>query len=297
LTLGNFDGVHLGHQAILRRTITVARERGARAGLLSFHPHPASVLAPDRAPDLIAPLRGKLELLSAAGIDFVWIARFTPAFSRLGPESFVLDFLCARVDLAAMVVGYNVSFGRNREGNAERLAELGRRIGFSVEIVAPVMVNGVRVSSTAVRAALAAGNVATATSLLGRPHRVWGRVVAGDRRGRTLGFPTANVAARGASLPGDGVYAVRASVSAGGYDGVANVGVRPTFGARGRTLEVHLFEFAGDLYGSRIRIEFITRIRGEMRFESPAALVQQITRDVEQARRVLAAGMPAAGEP
>ncbi len=287
LTLGNFDGVHLGHQAILERTIALARDRLARAGLLTFHPHPVHVLAPDKAPRLIVPLRGKIELLAATGIDFVWIARFSYAFSQLSPEAFVRDYVLTRVGLAGIVVGYNVSFGHNRTGNASVLQELGAQLGFEVEVVGPVMREGTRVSSTVVRTAIVRGDAAEAARLLGRPHGVWGRVEGGARRGREIGFPTANLRPSGGLLPADGVYAVRVAVGGATHAGVGNIGLRPTFGEHQRTLEVHLFDFDGDLYRERMRVDFIARLRGEVCFPSVDALVQQIARDVDQARRAL----------
>jgi riboflavin kinase/FMN adenylyltransferase len=287
LTLGNFDGVHLGHQAILRRTLAFARERRARAGLLTFHPHPARVLAPEKAPPLLVPLRGKIELLAASGIDFVWIARFSRPFSQMSPEGFVRDYMLARVDLAGMVVGDNVSFGYKRAGNASVLRELGARFGFEVEVVGPVLREDTRVSSTAVRTAVARGDADAAARLLGRPHAVWGRVEGGARRGREIGFPTANLRPSGGLLPADGVYAVRAATGGTVHAGVANVGFRPTFEEHRRTLEVHLFDFDRDLYRQRMRVDFVARLRDEVRFSSVDALVRQINRDVDQARRAL----------
>jgi riboflavin kinase/FMN adenylyltransferase len=289
LTLGNFDGVHRGHQAILERTIALARAHDARAGLVTFQPHPAVVVSPGRAPELIVPLRGKLALLAATKLDFVWLARFTPEFAQLTPEAFVGTYLSARVHIVAMVVGDNVSFGRKRTGNAEVLRQLGDRFGFRVEIVGPVTEGGVRVSSTAVRAAIRDGDVVTAAALLGRNHALWGRVGQGDRRGRTLGFPTANLVLRGGLLPRDGVYVVRARVHEATYGGVANVGSRPTFGGQRRGIEVHLLDFDGDLYGRRLCVELVARLRDEMRFPSADALVRQIGEDATQARRVLTA--------
>lgn len=290
LTLGNFDGVHLGHQAILERTTALARAHDARAGLLTFHPHPAVVVSPARAPDLIVPLRGKLALLGATKLDFVWLARFTPAFAQLSPEAFVGTYLRARVGVVAMVVGDNVSFGRNRTGTAEVLRRLGEQLGFRVEVVGPVTHEGRRVSSTAVRAAIREGDVAGAAALLGRCHSLWGRIGAGDRRGRTLGFPTANLVLRGGLLPRDGVYVARARVLEATYGGVANVGSRPTFGGTGRGVEVHLLDFDGDLYRRHMCVEFVSRLRDEMRFPSADALVRQIKADAKRAREVLAAG-------
>jgi riboflavin kinase/FMN adenylyltransferase len=288
LTLGNFDGVHRGHQAILDRTAALARSLGARAGLLTFHPHPATVLAPDRAPPLIMPLRGKLEILSQTQADFVWIAAFSRTFADLSPEAFVHDYLMPRVGLLAMVVGYSVSFGKNRAGNADLLVRLGARDGFDVEVVGPVVCDDVRVSSTTIRQVLQDGEVVRAARLLGRPHALWGRVGRGAGRGRTLGFPTANVDLRGGLVPSDGVYAVRAAVFGGRYAGVANVGRRPTFGASQQTVEVHLFDFNGDLYGKRLRVDFIERLRAERQFASVGDLVRQIGRDVDRARAILA---------
>jgi riboflavin kinase/FMN adenylyltransferase len=247
------------------------------------------VLSPGRAPDLIVPLRGKLALLAATTLDFVWLARFTPEFAQLTPEAFIGTYLGTRVKIVAMVVGDNVSFGRNRTGNAEVLRQLGERFGFRVEIVGPVTQGGVRVSSTAVRAAIREGDVVTAAALLGRNHALWGRVGQGDRRGRTLGFPTANLALRGGLLPRDGVYVVRARVHEATHSGVANVGLRPTFGGQRRGIEVHLLDFDGDLYRRHLCVELVARLRDEMRFPSADALVHQIGEDARQARRVLAA--------
>ncbi len=289
LTLGNFDGVHRGHQAILERTIALARAHDARAGLVTFHPHPAVVVSPGRAPELIVPLRGKLALLAATELDFVWLARFTPEFARLTPEAFIGTYLGARVGIVAMVVGDNVSFGRNRTGNADVLRRLGERYGFRVDVVGPVTHAGVRVSSTAVRAAIREGDVTMATGLLGRCHRLWGRVGSGDRRGRTLGFPTANLVLRAGLLPRDGVYVVRARVHEATYGGVANVGSRPTFGGQRRGLEAHLLDFDGDLYRRQLCVELVARLRDEMRFPSVDALVRQIGEDAKRARQVLAA--------
>ncbi len=287
LTLGNFDGVHRGHQAILDRTVALARSVGARAGLLTFHPHPAAILAPDRAPPLIMPLRGKLEILGRTQADFVWIATFSRTFAEFSPEAFVHDYLMPRVGLVAMVVGYNVSFGKNRTGNADLLVRLGARDGFDVEVVGPVTCDDVRVSSTAIRQVLQAGEVVRAARLLGRPHALWGRVGRGAGRGRTLGFPTANVDLRGGLVPSDGVYAVRAITLGRRYAGVANLGRRPTFGGSEKTVEVHLFNFQGDLYGQRLRVDFIERLRGEQQFASPEDLMRQIGRDADRARAIL----------
>jgi riboflavin kinase/FMN adenylyltransferase len=287
LTLGNFDGVHCGHQAILDRTVMLARSSGARAGLLTFHPHPATVLAPDKAPPLIVPLRGKLELLSRTGIDFVWIATFSRAFSGLSPEAFVGDYLRPRVGLVGMVVGYSVSFGKNRAGNAEVLTTLGARLGFDVEVVGPVVCDGLQVSSSAIRRVIGEGDVARAARLLGRPHRLWGRVSRGAQRGRELGFPTANVDIRVGLLPRDGVYAVHALTNGRWLAGVANVGRRPTFGPSARTVEVHLFDFDGDLYGEHLQVELIDRLRGERQFTSADELMHQIQVDAKRARALL----------
>jgi len=292
LTLGNFDGVHLGHQAILDRTVALARAHDAHAGLVTFHPHPAVVVSPGRAPELIAPLRGKLALLAATRLDFVWLVRFTRAFAQLTPEAFIGAYVSSRVDLVAMVVGDNVSFGRNRAGTADVLRQLGERFGFRVEIVGPVTHGDLRVSSTAVRTAIRAGDVATAAALLGRYHRLWGRVGRGDRRGRTLGFPTANLALRGGLLPRDGVYVVQARLHEATYGGVANVGSRPTFGGQARGIEVHLFDFDGDLYRRHLSVDLIERLRDEMRFPSADALVSQIREDARRARQVLATRGP-----
>jgi riboflavin kinase/FMN adenylyltransferase len=288
LTLGNFDGVHLGHQAIVARTIAAARALGARAGLLTFQPHPATVLAPAKAPPLILSVRAKLELLGETGIDFVCVTRFSRTFSRLTPEEFIRGYVHPRFGPAAMVVGHSVSFGRNRAGNATVLAEFGARLGFPVEVVEPVSANGVQVSSTAVRAALLRGDVAGACQLLGRHHFLSARVGHGARRGRELGFPTANLLAPGGLVPLDGVYAVFVAVDDATHGGVANVGRNPTFEGTRRGVEVHLLDYTGDLYGRRLRVAFVERLRGEVRFPSAAALARQIAQDAEQARAILA---------
>jgi riboflavin kinase/FMN adenylyltransferase len=295
LTLGNFDGVHLGHQTILNRTIEVARTQAARAGLLTFYPHPIAVLAPNEAPPLITPMRNKLEVLAGIGLDLVWVVPFSRRFAQLRPETFIYEFVMPRVGLAGMVVGYNVNFGRNRSGNAALLAELGVQAGFDVEVVGPVVQDTIRVSSTEVRQALLKGEVAAARRMLGRPHVLRGRVGHGAQRGREIGFPTANLTLSGGLVPLDGVYAVRVDGLGASRSGVANIGNKPTFGGAERGLEVHIFDFDGDLYRRRLRVGFVERLRGEVRFASAAALAQQIRRDVAHAREILA-GAPANGE-
>jgi riboflavin kinase/FMN adenylyltransferase len=290
LTLGNFDGVHLGHQAILAAVVQRARASGGRAVVLTFEPHPLAVLAPERAPPTIQRLRDRLALLRELGVDVAVLQRFTPTFAALEPEAFVRDFVLGHLAVTDAVVGDDVTFGRNRAGTADTLRALGARFGFEVERVGPVEVDGERVSSTRLRALLRSGDVRGARRLLGRPYALRGRVVVGDRRGRTLGFPTANLHfPRDLLLPADGVYAVTAQVDGTMRDGVMNVGVRPTFGGLRHTVEVHLLDFAGDLYRRWLPLNVVERLRGEQTFDGPDALRAAIAADVSHAQRVLAA--------
>ena len=281
-TLGNFDGVHVGHQEILSRVVRQAAERRAQAVVVTFFPHPTAVLAPARAPAALGSLHDRLSRMREMGVDTVVVQHFTRAFAGLEAAEFIERYLVQRLGARKVIIG------RARGGSAATLEAAGRRLGFEVEIVGPVTVDGVAVSSTEVRQRLAAGDVTASARLLGRAYAVEGRVVVGDRRGHTLGFATANLRPRSPILVADGVYAVRARWDGEQRSGVANVGRKPTFGrGRERTLEAHLFEFSGDLYGARLRVELVERLRGEMRFASPQALVEQIRRDAVRAREVL----------
>jgi riboflavin kinase/FMN adenylyltransferase len=291
LTIGNFDGVHLGHQAIVRRAVEQARIAAGQVVTLTFEPHPIAVLAPERAPALLQPLRDRLAALRKLAVDVVVVQRFTREFATLEPDAFVEDFLLRHLVLVHVVVGYNVTFGRDRAGSGETLRRLGRVHGFGVDVVGPIEVDGEKVSSSALRGVLEAGDMRRAARLLARPYALRGRVVGGDRRGRTLGFPTANLHLRPRLLlPPHGVYAVEVAIAGGRHSGVLNIGVRPTFGERQLTVEVHLLDFSGDLYGQWLTVDFIERLRGEMPFTGPDALKAAIAGDVARARAVLAAG-------
>jgi riboflavin kinase/FMN adenylyltransferase len=287
LTLGNFDGVHRGHQAIIARARAEAAACGGQVVALTFHPHPLAVLAPERASPMIQSLHDRLRTLREAGVDVSVAQRFTRTFSTFEPREFVERFLLPSLELKHVVIGYNVTFGRGRSGNADTLATLGAALGFAVDAVGPVQVGDVAVSSSAIRRAVAAGDVARAELLLGRPYRLRGRVVTGERRGRTLGFPTANLhVPPRVVVPADGVCA-----HAGGdaVPTVVNIGVRPTFGEARRTIEAHLLDWSGDLYGRWLELEFVARLRGERRFDGVAALTAAIAADVAAARDVLGA--------
>ncbi len=289
VALGNFDGVHLGHRTIFERTIERARRSGSEAVAFTFWPHPISVLFPERSPRMITSLARRLAALRSTGLDGVVVRRFTREFAALSPEEFVRDWLVGRLGVSAVVVGYNVTFGHERRGTPPRLAELGAGSGFEVEIVSPVEVGALAASSSEVRRRILEGDVAAAARLLGRPHSLVGLVRAGDRRGRTIGFPTANVLPRGGMLPPDGVYAVRVGIAGEPprRPGVANLGSNPTFGPGARRLETHLFDFDGDLYGRRIEVALEARLRGEAKFDSVERLVAQIREDAAAARQML----------
>src|SRR5262245_28291815 len=296
LTLGNFDGMHLGHQAIVRRALDEARGVGGQVVVLTFHPHPIAVVAPDKAPPLLQSLRDRLARLRDLGVDVTVVQRFTPAFAALEPDAFIGQYLSAHLELLHVVVGYNVTFGRGRVGTVDTLQALGARYGFAVDAVGPVTVGEAQVSSTALRQLIAAGDVRRAGELLGRPYTIRGRVVRGEQRGRTLGFPTANLHQRtGLLLPADGVYAVRALLDGRTVPAVLNVGVRPTFGELRRTVEAFLLDFDGDLYGRWITLELVERLRGERRFAGVDALRQAIAADVARTREVLAHADSGAG--
>lgn len=291
VALGNFDGLHLGHQAILSRTLARAGGAGADAVAFTFWPHPVAVLAPERAPTMITSLGCRLALLSASGLAGAVVRRFTRKFASLTPEAFVREVLVEALGVSAVVVGYNVNFGRDRKGTPERLSELGDELGFAVDVVPPVALGEHTASSSGIRRLIAAGQVDEAARFLGRPHLLVGRVRAGDRRGAGIGFPTANVLPRGGMLPPDGVYAVRVGIGDEPVSrpGVANLGTNPTFGIAARRLETHLLDFSADLYGKRLRVGFEKRLRGEVRFPSVEALVAQIRADAGAAREVLGA--------
>ena len=290
ITPGNHDGVHLGHRALLRTARTLADEHGYRTRALTFEPHPLALIDPEHAPEKLTLQPRRAELLRAAGADSVLVQPFTSEFAAQPAEAFV-DWLVAQ-GARGIVVGPDFRFGYQRQGDIGLLRRLGPNRGFEVVIEEPVLQQGRRVSSTAIREALKHGDVTAAHRMLGRYHEVSGLVVKGDQRGRTIGFPTANLQAESVMPPSDGVYAVVAR-DLGAPErviqlGIANLGTRPTFAA-GRSLEVYLFDFDRDIYGSQLRVGFVERVRGERRFSGVDELRAQIERDCEQARRLLAA--------
>lgn len=296
LSIGNFDGVHLGHAALLSSLRPLADRHGARAVVLTFDPHPAQLVS-DKPLLRLLPVEDRVRMLLTRGADAVWLARFDTALAQLTAEEFVRQILVERLGIRGLVVGPDFRFGAGRAGDCALLSRLAPGAGFELEAVSPVLVNGIRVSSSAIRTALAEGRVADAARLLGRPYRLKGTVRHGQRIGTRIGFPTANIAPSGEVLiPANGVYVIRARVgddpaSARPLDGVASVGTRPTFadaaGSAPVTVEAHLFDVREELYDRAAAIEFLHRLRDERRFDSPEALVHQIRVDVAAAREFL----------
>lgn len=289
LAIGVFDGVHLGHRSVLLRALEDAREAGGHAVAVTFDPHPAKILRPSSAPHLLTASAHKLRLIRDLGIDTVLVIPFTAQFAATPPEDFVLQLHAACRPLREICVGHEWSFGRGRAGNLEMLRQMGDRLGFEEVGVPAITVDGEIVSSTAIRAAVEAGDLARAARLLGREYSILGAVVRGDRIGRSLGFPTANLSAHNEQFPPNGVYAVTALWSGQALKGVVNLGVRPTidFATGERLLELHLLDFDREIYGEDVEVTFRSCLRPEQKFGTREELKAQIARDIEEARRVL----------
>lgn len=288
VTVGNFDGVHLGHKAILARVCQRARELGSQAVALTFDPHPLKVLRPETPLPLLTTPEQKLELLQAAGLAAVVVLPFTREFAALPARDFVRQYFCERLKVREVVVGHDYSFGRGREGNIDLLKEMGRDHGFTVQVVWAVELNGAVVSSSLIRAMLRLGKVAEVEQLLGRPYGVKGRVVPGKGRGaKLLKVPTANIKPENDLLPASGIYTVWVQRGGAVLPGVANIGTCPTFDNEELSLEVHLLDFNDELYGEELEVRFVDRLREERRFAAIEELAAQIRADIAEARRLL----------
>ena len=286
LTIGNFDGVHLGHRALLEELKAKARELGLPSAVLTFEPHPRELFAPDQAPARLASLRDKIELLAECGVDRAHVCRFNRQLASLSAEQFIQRILVRGLAIRHLIIGDDFRFGKGRSGDFTLLQEAGRQHGFAVEAMRTVERDGQRVSSSAVRKALAEGDIEHAERLLGRAFVIAGRVMDGKKIGRTLGFPTANIQVKRKRLPLSGVFAVTVSGLGGkSLPGAANVGVRPTVGEGLKpVLEVHLLDFDQDIYGRHVDVNFLHKMREEAKFESLDALRSQIDRDVAGVR-------------
>jgi len=291
VTIGNFDGLHLGHQAMLTRLLDVARARDLPSCVLSFEPHPREFFAPAQAPARLSSLREKAEMLRGRGIDRLHVFRFNRAFSSLSADQFIEQVLVRTLQARYVLVGDDFRFGAKRAGDFALLEGAGQQFGFDAEFLPTVEVGGERSSSTAVRAALAAGELEHAARLLGRPYSISGRVVHGDKLGRDIGFPTANIQLKHNRPPLLGIFAVELyGLNGQPLPGVASLGVRPTVkGANAApVLEVHLFDFNADIYNRRVRVDFLHKLRDEEKYPDLPSLVAQIGRDVDNAKRFLA---------
>lgn len=283
--LGNFDGVHTGHQKLISELVTLAKELGGTPAVFTFHPHPLAVLSPENCPPLLLSQESKQKFIARLGVDILLLAPFDVIFASLSPEDFIGTILHEELGARGVVVGYNYTFGHRGLGTPALLEEMSSTYGYQLRVVPPVMVEGQAVSSTLIRGLLLKGEVAEAAKFLGYYPFMEGIVVAGEKRGSTLGFPTANLDIDQTLLvPANGVYSTKVHINGDTYYGVANIGVKPTFHGVKRNLEVHLLDFYQDLYGKHLKVSFTRRLREEKRFSTPSDLVEQIQRDIHEAR-------------
>jgi riboflavin kinase/FMN adenylyltransferase len=286
LTIGVFDGVHLGHRHLIAKLVSLARKQGLASGVITFRRHPQEALTRTRLP-FLTDLERRIELLKSEGVDAVIPLTFTPELAALSPKEF-LELVIKHLRMKGLVVGPDFALGKNREGDTNVLRRLGEAMGFSLTVVPPLLIGGEVVSSTAIRKALAEGDMKRAQKLMGRPFRLHGKVVAGDKRGIKLGFPTANLATEAEqALPADGVYTSRAYIDDRAHPAMTNIGTNPTFGGGQRLVEVYLMDYRGDLYGRELAVDIIERLRDEIKFDSPEELKKQIARDVKRGKATL----------
>jgi riboflavin kinase/FMN adenylyltransferase len=292
VTVGSFDGVHRGHQDVLRQLVERARHLGVHSLLVTFDPHPLEIVNPAAAPPLLTVGEEKLEVLAESGIDYVAVVPFTHALAAYEAERFVDEILLKRFRMHDLLMGYDHGFGRNRAGDVNTMKRLGATRGFDVNVIPAVTsAMGQPVSSTAIRRAIAGGDLERAAEALGRRYSVGGHVAHGEKRGRLLGFPTINVPLTSARklLPPEGVYAANVQTPMGPFGAMLNLGGRPTFGDSSVSIEAHLFDAAGDFYDARVRIDFVRRLRDTQRFSDVTALKSQLERDAVMARETLTA--------
>ncbi|MGH7557385.1 MAG: bifunctional riboflavin kinase/FAD synthetase [Gemmatimonadota bacterium] len=292
ITVGTFDGVHRGHQEVLREIVRRARAADRASVLVTFEPHPLEIVAPERAPRLLTTPEEKLELWPLFDLDYVHVLAFTPELREMPPERFVRDVLVGRLRVGELVIGYDHGFGKDRKGDVETLRQLAAALDFTVDVVGAVAVGEEVVTSTGARRAVEAGDLDEVKRVLGRPYSALGRVIPGAGRGAGLGFPTANLGTDSRKcLPPAGVYAVWAEIDGRSWQAMANLGSRPTFGDDRSALEVHVLDWPGSaLYGARLSVEFAARLRDVRRFEGPRKLAAQLERDRERTREILEPG-------
>mgnify|MGYP000521889527 FL=1 len=292
LTVGTFDGVHAGHRAIIDTVVAKANERGGRSVLVTFDPHPRNIINPgDDGIKLLTTLEERCEILEELGIDRMIVIPFDRDFSLLSSEEFIRDVIHKKIGVSEFVIGYDHHFGRNREGTIETIEKLGAELGFDSYVVSKHEVGEKTVSSTAIRNAISEdGNIEQATDFLQRPYRLNGTVVHGDKRGKAIGFPTANIKPEHVNkiIPKEGVYAVKVRINGDWFNGMMNIGTRPTFDGEQQTLEVHLFNFETDIYGKEVQVRFFKRIRDEKKFNGKEELIEQLKEDKKHTQQLLA---------
>jgi riboflavin kinase/FMN adenylyltransferase len=288
MTIGNFDGVHLAHQKIIRKVVAEAHEIGQKAVVMTFEPHPQKVLRPDQSPFyLITTLEEKMAVLESLGVDAAVVIGFSRDFAKTTAAEFIDNVICGKLHPKKILIGHDYTFGRGKEGKPEYLRLMGEKCGFSVEVIQAVMMNEGIVSSTRIRNAILNGSMEEAANLLGRPYVLSGQVIKGFQRGGELGFPTANIKPDKELMPPEGVYAVFVEINNKRHQAVANIGFNPTFANENLSLEIHIIDFCDDLYENYLRTFFIQKLRDEEKFENPDRLVDQIKKDIERARGIL----------